>query len=201
MHEIHTEVFSMKTSKEKIKTVMDSYARKHGEYHQGIDRIDWIDSMEPFSNEDEAYEYVRKYLFGDYEQVAVPFLRAENVEAQVKGHPRLEASYRKVQEARQKAYDARNECLNLERRFHFGQAKAAYISCRHCGSKISRDYLKTNYCPVCHADMRPRSTLDSISSKKKKAEELEEKASSLDKELRKKLKSEEMWLVKIEYHV
>jgi|GEM_PF-895217 len=201
MHEMHTEVFSMKTSKEKITVKMDSYARRYGEYHQGIGRINWKDGMKPFSNEGEAYDYICHNLFGDYEQVAVPFLRTENVEAQVKGHPRLEASYRKVQEARQKAYDARNECHNLEQRFHFGQAKAAYISCRHCGSKISRDYLKTNYCPVCHADMRPKSTLDAISSKKKKAEELEEKASSLDKELRKKLKSEEMWLVKIEYHV
>ena len=201
MHEMHTEVFSMKTSKEKITSAMDSYARRHGEYHQGIGRIDWKDGMKPFSNEDEAYDYISHNLFGDYEQVAVPFLKTENIEDQVKGHPRLEASYRKVQEMAEKATKAWSEYEDLNNAFHFKDAKSELVGCKNCGSKIARKYLKSNKCPVCGHDLRPRSLLDRIEAKKEKSREYRKQESQLRKAFEKKLKSEEMWLVKIEYHV
>lgn len=201
MHEMYCETFSENCDRKKVLSRMSSISARNDEYHHGIGRINWKDDMKPFSSEGEAYDYVKRNLFGDYEQVAVPFLRTEKAEEQVKGHPRLEAAYRKVKEALQKSHDARNEWFHLNENFHFEDAKSAYIECRHCGSKISKKYLRTNYCPVCNSDMRPQSLLDRISAKKKKADDLEKKASSMEKELNKKLKSEKMWLVKIEYHV
>lgn len=86
--------------------------------------------------------------------------------------------------------------------FHFKDAKAEYIGCRHCGSKIARKHLRNNNCPVCGADLRPESTLKAIAS----AYDSYNKANNrLQEEIKKENakkrdKAEIRWLVKVEYH-
>ena len=36
--------------------------------------------------------------------------------------------------------------------------KAAYVSCTKCGSKLNREYLKSDTCPICRTDMRSDTT-------------------------------------------
>lgn len=31
--------------------------------------------------------------------------------------------------------------------------QAKYIGCKHCGSKVNKDYIHNNSCPVCHNNM------------------------------------------------
>lgn len=79
------------------------------------------------------------------------------------------------------------------------RVKAEYIGCPTCGSKISKKHLMGVYCPVCHKDLRPKSTLDRIKGYKVKNKELEQKYSELAEKM--SGKAEVRWLVKLEFHV
>ena len=79
-----------------------------------------------------------------------------------------------------------------------------FISCKVCKSKLNRKMLAIpkigfpkNVCPVCHAELRPKSTLERIDRAKMAAE----KASEHTNEVARKSKKQKVrWLVKIEYH-
>lgn len=46
--------------------------------------------------------------------------------------------------SKQNAYYNAHNVQNLQ---------AKYISCGRCGSKVSKDYIRNNSCPVCHNNM------------------------------------------------
>ena len=79
------------------------------------------------------------------------------------------------------------------------RVKAEYIGCPTCGSKIAKKYLMGVNCPVCHKDLRPKSTLDRIKGYKAKGKELEQKYAELEKKM--SGKAEVRWCVKLEFHV
>lgn len=83
--------------------------------------------------------------------------------------------------------------------FHFANAKAEYIGCKNCGSKIARKYLRRNFCPVCNADLRPETTLNRIAALKEKADK---SSDTLKAELTKQaMKAKNVrWKIKIEFH-
>ena len=88
-------------------------------------------------------------------------------------------------------------------KIHYKDVKSQYIGCKHCGSKINKDYLTQNHCPICRQDLRPQSVLDSIEKMKLKLVQLQEDIKKEEKKEQEKYKkrAEEHWLVKIEYHV
>lgn len=201
MHEMTTETFPKNCDREKVLRTMRALSARLDEYHSTIRRIEWRGDMKPFNNRDDAYNWLVANKFGHYEQIAVPFLETKSVEDQIKGHPKLEASYRKVQEMAEKATETWNEYEDLNNAFHFRDAKSEFIGCKNCGSKLARRYLNSNRCPVCGHDLRPQSLLDRIEAKKEKSREYRKKESQMRKAFEKKLESKKMWLVKIEYHV
>ncbi len=76
--------------------------------------------------------------------------------------------------------------------------KAELIGCKKCNSKIAKKYLRGTYCPVCRADLRPKSTMDRIRGYDAKISELESKYAQLEKN--QKGKCLVKWLVKVEVH-
>ena len=40
--------------------------------------------------------------------------------------------------------------------------KSSLIGCKHCGSKIAREFLKNDYCPVCGTDLRSETVIKTI---------------------------------------
>ena len=76
--------------------------------------------------------------------------------------------------------------------------KAELIGCKKCNSKIAKKYLQGTYCPVCHADLRPKLTMDRIRGYDTKISELEAKYAQLEKN--QKGKCPVKWLVKVEVH-
>ena len=103
---------------------------------------------------------------------------------------------KKLQAAKTAAYKKYND---LAFAFHFANAKSELIGCKCCGSKISRKYLKNNFCPVCHSDLRPETTLNRIDTLKAKADKLYDEVLNETTKIAKK-SGNIRWLIKIEYH-
>lgn len=150
----------------------------------GIDRIRWINAI--CDDEQAAYEKIERLDNHDYDQLAVMYRAA------TKPNTKTFASL----SARRDAID--KKLRNTENRVHYKGIKSKFVSCKKCGSKIATEYLYSNYCLVCHEDLRPKSLLDSINA-------MHERRKKIDKKFREAMikaseKAPLYWLVKIEYH-
>lgn len=96
-------------------------------------QIRWIDS-EPCANEDEARIKIEHLDKGWYDCIAVKYYDAYNI-------PETE-KIKVLRAANTQAYCKYNELASA---FHFTNAKAEYIGCKNCGSKIARKYLRRNF--------------------------------------------------------
>lgn len=76
--------------------------------------------------------------------------------------------------------------------------KASYISCQSCGSKLNKEKLKNERCPLCNTDLRSVSTLERIYAFDKQIDECRIKIHQ--EQLKQKDKAPVEWLVKYEYH-
>ncbi|MBS6535859.1 hypothetical protein [Peptoniphilus harei] len=86
-------------------------------------------------------------------------------------------------------YDEKHSIKNLSSKL---------ITCKHCESKLAKDFLKRNNCPVCGKDLRSQYILDRI----KKYDEDYKKVNKQLVEISKKRnkKGPIKWLVKVEVH-
>ena len=76
--------------------------------------------------------------------------------------------------------------------------QAKYIGCQKCGSKINKEYLRGERCPMCNTDLRSETTLKKIEWY---GEKIDEYHSRIEAEKRKQQnKAKIKWLVKYEYH-
>lgn len=80
--------------------------------------------------------------------------------------------------------------------------KSQYLGCKKCGSKLNKDYLKSNKCPLCHEDMRSDTVLKNIARLRNLEKELGKAIREEELRLSEKAgkKCEILWLVKVEYH-
>ena len=99
---------------------------------------------------------------------------------------------RRIAETRQKKSTFIDEHLP-------NRVKAEFVGCRQCGSKIAKKYLRGVYCPVCHKDIRPQSTIDREKAYDAKITDLLKRFDAAEK--KQKDKAEVRWLVKLEFHV
>lgn len=76
--------------------------------------------------------------------------------------------------------------------------KADYIGCKGCGSKLRREKLRGELCPLCGKDLRAPSTLERIKAMEDKQNELERQY--IAAKHKDTSKAEVRWLVKYEYH-
>lgn len=76
----------------------------------------------------------------------------------------IAVKFRKVEEDRNlrakacAAWAAYHEAENVVVAKSF---KAQLVGCKKCGSRLNREYLKSNFCPLCRADMRSETELQS----------------------------------------
>ena len=159
-------------------------------YQEGgqMTKIRWLDTK-PFSCYDEAEQHLKRNDTGWYDCLAVRYRQPkEESDTLYQLKTQLSAAYKKFHD--------------LSAHPHFAEVKAVFVTCKGCGSKISRIHLlknaNPNSCPVCHADMRPKSTMDAIEKAEKQCKRIEVKVK--EEEIRLAKKGEIRWLVKIEYH-
>lgn len=145
-----------------------------------------------FNSRQEAEEWIETNCNGFYEQVAVSYYDSTHI----KPSKKLSSLKDKVN----KAYNDYSKEISI---LFNANMKSEYYSCKGCNSKLRVSYLKTNYCPVCHNDLRSPTQLKKIERYEIKVNTLNEELKRLEKQEAEKNrnKGKPMWLVKIEYHV
>lgn len=187
-HTIQHYDYPVNVDKKKVEQELANYVAKRCFQEGGhLSKIRWIDS-EPCANEDEACKKIEHLDKGWYDCIAVKYYDAYNI-------PETE-KIKALRAANTQAYCKYNELASV---FHFANAKAEYIGCKNCGSKIARKYLRRNFCPVCNADLRSTTTLNRIVALKEKADK---SSDALKAELTKQaMKAKNVrWKIKIEFH-
>jgi hypothetical protein len=159
---------------------------KHQGDHYGTDKVRFP-TDKVFDTCEEARKYINANDKGWYDGIAVKFLDFDEVK-----------DSEKIKELRAKIADTiqkKNEYIAA----HSVKAqKATYIGCQSCGSKLNKEKLRGERCPLCQHDLRAASTLDRILSFDKRIEEYNKK---INQELLKQKKNAKVkWLVKYEYH-
>lgn len=188
-HNIQYYTYPVNTSKEKIESELQEYAQKAtwqeggGGLHSPIRFVDRI-----MANYDEAKEFLENNDRGFYDQLAVKF----------KQIPKGKTT-KKIDNLKAKLSSVRQERYTLNSVVAAQSFKADYVGCRHCGSKINRAYIKSNFCPICRGDMRSDTTQKKLKALSDKIEKLEEELQKEERALATKT-SDIFWLVKIEYH-
>lgn len=189
MHQIHYETASENCDKRKVEASLDAICETESDWGAGLPSpIQWKNLL--FNSYDEARQYIEDHD-SSYAQMAVKY----------RSFPKLVKS-KKYEDIKSRLSDFITKYNELNNAFHFRNHASAFIGCKKCGSKISRDYLRSNFCPICHCDLRPSSTLTRIQSLKDKVQELQNALKAEETKLQaKQIKSSEIrWLIKIEYH-
>ena len=191
MREIRRMTFDVKTSKKEIENECNKIAERSSDYGGGLPgKIRWIDSK-VFKDREEAVDYIDR-TSGNYEQIAVKFLefdgKIEPSSKMISLKARFDAELDKQEE-----YSKKHSVKTF---------KAAHIGCPNCGSKLNRELLKNEKCPLCNTDLRSKTTLEALAKYVANANAIQ--AQYKEEEIKNKerylKKAKEKWLVKIEYH-
>lgn len=184
MHNIEYRTYPENVDKVKAKADLDHYVSME-DWQEGCsglyNPIRWIDKI--LSSREEAEKFLEANDRRDYDNLAVKYR-----ETTVSGK-----QYSALVEKLKKA---KKELEEVNSKFHFRDAKADFIGCKTCGSKLSRKHLFTNKCPVCGFDLRPAYVQE-------KVKKLEEKAKKYQEDLKNlplKPTGRVSWLLKFEYH-
>lgn len=149
--------------------------------------VKWHDEVKPLESRDAAEKWISDHDKGWYDDHAVRFCSYYKA----KQTKKIEEYQSKIKETREKA-----DKYVVEHSVR--KQKAAYIGCGKCGSKIAKEYLRSEYCPVCRNDLRSKTTIDTLNGYEEKIKGLYAKI----EEEKKKQKDAKvvLWLVKYEYH-
>lgn len=190
-HEMHYDTFKVTTSKKDIYNEVNDRAIEEGDYHSSLSAIKFYEN-ECFNSREDAERFISEHD-SFYGQLAVKFKQTD-----FEPSKKLKALYSKTSEAFRE-YGEIN-CMFFAKDF-----KSDTIGCKQCGSKLSRKYLHSNFCPLCHNDLRPATLRKRIEAAKAKYEKCQEQQKTCEKEERLKNiakgKSQTFWLVKTEFHV
>lgn len=192
-HNIEHHSFSAVIKKAVIEADLQNYAQR-ATWEEGggglPSRIRWYDNEVC-----EDYEAARKFLEahdrGWYDQLAVKYRKFDKP-----------LSSSRLEELNAQLRENARKLRELNSKVAFTEFKAQFISCKNCGSKLNKDYIKRNNCVVCGHDMRSDTTKNAIARLTEKVSSLEKAIREEEKKLAKKKAKEgkEYWLVKIEYH-
>ena len=158
----------------------------------GYDYLDIRFTDKVFDSYDEASEYLEG-TFGNYREIAVRY----------KQYPKMEPNKTMVSlQNRIKEYEDRIREIEKP---HWATTSYEKIRCSNCGSTLATNYCGksyNNYCPVCKADLRPKSLLDRMEKYIQTVNDLKEKLKAEQKKQNMKMasKAEYMWAVACEVH-
>lgn len=179
-------------NKKAFEADINDYVRQHtrGEGGHGLNSpIRWIDHV--CDNREDAMEYIRSHDRGWYDQLAVKYLDYPELEP-TKTMLTLRERLRAEQEKRG-AYAAAHAVSTF---------KAEYVGCPECGSKLKRILLRGNSCPLCHSEMRSKTTMDTLQRYDANCTELSKKIKEEERKMQEKARKKATikWLIKTEYH-
>lgn len=192
MHNIEYYSYPVTKKQTAIESELQAYAKRqtYGEGGGGLyHSIRWLDYV------CDDYESAQKFLEsndkGWYDQLAVKFKHFDKP-----------LSSKRLDELKAQLSEINRKLRELESYVPFKEFKAQYVSCKNCGSKLNKDYIKRNNCVVCGYDMRSDTTKNAISRLTEKTKSLDKAIQEEEKKLalKKAKEAKVYWLVKIEYH-
>lgn len=176
--------------KKEIEAELASYVQ-HETWQEGgsMSPIRWL-KQSPLPDRDAAEQFIKRHDKGWYDCLAVRYKE-----------PVMTQAIRAAQKAEAAAW---KKWRDLDNEVYVTTLTSEFISCKACKSRLNRKMLAIpkigilgNACPVCHAELRPKSTLERIDRAKKAAEKASEHTNEV---ARKNKKQNVRWLVKVEYH-
>lgn len=184
-HAVEYEVYPITYS---LKQIVNDVCRivSHSGDRYGTDSVR-MPTEQVFDTRDDAYEYIQENDRYNYDGIAVKFLDFSKVK-----------DSEKIKEFRAKITDTIKKKNDYIKAHSVKAQKAAYIGCQSCGSKLNKEKLRSERCPLCQNDLRAASTLERILSFDKRVEEYENKIKQ--ERLKQKKNASIKWLVKYEYH-
>ena len=169
---------------------------QHEDYLEGgsyqASQLTWHDDK-VYDSYDDAKQAIDGFIRDSYDDHAVLYYDTDSIA--IKPSKTLETAKMKLD----KLITERDKYVNENRVSH---RSSEFIGCTECGSKVNREYLKSDYCPVCKHDLRSKSTLNRIASFDKRINTARTEVSKIEHALKLKniKKAKVCWLVKTEYH-
>lgn len=190
MHNIERYTYPENCNKKKVESELSTHVA-HQTYQEGGHGLDspirWL-NMEPLPDYDAAVAAIESHDRGWYDQLAVRYRELpKNV------------SNKKIEELKNKAAEVYQTLMQLDKKVAVKDFKAQLVTCKKCGSKLNKDFLNSNFCPLCRTDMRSDTTQKRLAALRQKHQELLD-AIRTEKAALAAKKGEVKWLVKIEYH-
>lgn len=184
-HEIKFLTFSENITISKIQDEVN-YIVTHSGDRYGTERI-VVPTDKCFEDFEAAEAYIRSLDNSWYQGYAVRF---QDYKRKEPGAKMLELLKKRDEEyKKQRAYLDDHSIT---------KQKAALIGCPKCGSKLSRKYMKGNYCPLCRANLLSATVQKRLAAFDAKIKKIEAQMVAAEKENREK--ADIKWLVKYEYH-
>lgn len=185
MHNVCYREFPESTPKREIGDIVCKIVARSGDRY-GTDKIHFFD--DPIcENVSAAHEYIKERDHEFYGGYAVRYYDFSNVK-----------DPKKVAELEDKILKTMASKRAFAEAHSVKKQKAAFVGCPKCGSRLSRERMRGNDCPLCWTDLRSESTLKKLASYD---ERIKEYNSKIDQErLKNKKYAKVMWLVKFEYH-
>ena len=192
-HEIKYLEYDEPINKKAIEADINSYVRKAcwEEGGSGLcSPIRWIDHT--CLNREEARQYIDAHDNDRYDQLAVKFRRYEKIEP---SKTLLLLKERLKKEQDKKIEYAKNHSVST--------FKAEFVGCPECGYKLKRTLLKSESCPLCRAELRGKTTIETLARYEANIRDLQKQINAEERKLEEKnlKKSKIAWLIKIEYHM
>ena len=188
-HQIEYRTYTERKDKKSIESEINLYVKKATWQEGGCgleNGIRFIDKVMP--DYQSAMAFLEQNDRGWYDCLAVKYKELPSGK-----------STKKLDDLKEKLRIAYTEYELENRKVVASDFKSDFIGCKNCGSKIRREYLNSNFCPVCHADMRSDTIKKKLASMNAKVNKLRNDIKEEEKKLAEK-SGQICWLVKFEYH-
>lgn len=184
-HQIHYMTCEENVNRTKVLNDIQDRARRDGDGYSSYVR--WHDNVSPCDSYEDAKKFIDDRDRGDYDDHAVRYYDYSQLPETAK-----EKKFKdQIQELRiAKAEWIRSHSVKTQ--------KAQYIGCPTCGSKLNKDRLRGESCPLCNTDLRSRYILEKIEWYDHKINLCYDAIAEERKKQKKKARV--MWLVKYEFH-
>lgn len=185
MHNIGYNTYDENVNRKKVMADIIEEAEENGDGYSS--RFTWHDEVPPLETYEDAKKFIKGKDNGWYDDHAVRFKDYTAAKKTAK----IEEYEKKIAELGQE-----RNAYREKHSVHTFQAK--YVGCAKCGSKLSKEHLRGEVCPLCGTDLRSKTTLDKMEWY---ADKIADYRKRIEAEKMKQKKSVKIkWLVKYEYH-
>lgn len=187
MHNVEHWSYKENVDRDKVRDEIDYYVA-HEDWQEGcaglLKGIRWLDAEPICESYSEAVARLEKLDRGGYDNLAVRF------------YERRKPNDKKMKELVEKAEKALKEYEEVNKASYPKSLHSEFVTCKSCGSKLKRELIRGNSCPLCGVDMRPESWMKRIEVKDAALKKAQREVFEHEKKGKKEVK----WLVKFEYH-